>query len=690
MYEVMADFRMSGAAIEHQLVQVTADLKRYLKIPIAVKLSPYFASVANLARRLDQAGADALVLFNRFYQPDIDITTMTAGRTCSSPPAPSCCCGSGGWPSSTGACGRRSSRPAASRRPRTRIKAILAGADAVQVVSAVLRHGPDYFGTLRDGPAGVDGPPPDRAHRRGAREGEPEGRAGSGRVRTRALHPDAAQLETLRGTCRAPRSPISSVWSTAMGLPLIETHISYVLLDGRFAYKIKKAVDLDFLDFTTLSARRFYCGEELRLNRRLAPSLYLDVVPVTGTVEAPVLGGDGTAIEYAVKMRQFDQEGLLSRVLARGELTPARVDEIAAAVASFHGGAARAGPDAPFGQTGRHHAPGPPELRADARGCLRRRRPRASDTAACMDRRRSAARLTPVFERRNREGFVRECHGDLHLGNIALVDGKATLFDCIEFNTSMRWIDVMSDVAFLVMDLRDHGQPGRPPACSTSTSKRPAITGGSRSCASTWSTVRWSGRRSPACGSRRVPTTMRARAWSRNTGRISPSPPPRRARRIAGSSSRTVSRDPARRPAPRPSWHRPAPSASDPMSSASASRGSTPRPGQDRRSRTVCTGPSRPARPTPASPRWPGMSSRQALRSWSMPRFSGAGNAIFCGRWPRTFTCRLPLPAARRRNPSCGRASHAGTRRGHDASEATVEVLEHQLATAEPLAADER
>jgi len=151
MYEVMADFRISSEAVEHQLVHVIADLKQYLKIPIAVKLSPYFASVANLARRLDHAGADALVLFNRFYQPDIDITTMTAsphvqlstsaelllrlrwlailhGRVRPSLVA------SGGVAT-----------------PEDGIKAVLAGADAVQVVSAVLRNGPAYFATLRAG-----------------------------------------------------------------------------------------------------------------------------------------------------------------------------------------------------------------------------------------------------------------------------------------------------------------------------------------------------------------------------------------------------------------------------------------------------------------------------------------------------------------------------------------------------------
>jgi aminoglycoside phosphotransferase family enzyme/predicted kinase len=245
----------------------------------------------------------------------------------------------------------------------------------------------------------------------------------------------------------------------ATGLPVIETHISFVLLDGTFAYKIKKAVDLDFLDFTTLPARRFYCGEELRLNRRLAPSLYLDVVPITGTVDAPVLDGHGTAIEYAVKMRQFDQDGLLSRVLERGELTPARVDEIAEAVASFHGRAARAAPEAPFGRPAGVMRPVRQNF-VQMLAAVSQPGDRAQLEQLLAWTEAEAARLTPVFEQRNRDGFVRECHGDLHLGNIALVDGRATLFDCIEFSPSMRWIDVMSDVGFLVMDLRDHGRPG--------------------------------------------------------------------------------------------------------------------------------------------------------------------------------------------------------------------------------------
>jgi aminoglycoside phosphotransferase family enzyme/predicted kinase len=250
----------------------------------------------------------------------------------------------------------------------------------------------------------------------------------------------------------------------ALGLPIVETHISYVLLGGQYAYKVKKAVNLEFLDFTTLEKRRFYCLEELTLNRRLAPSIYLDVVPITGSPGspgnnvAPILDGKGSPLEYAVKMRQFDQDGLLSRVLARDELTSERVDEIAAEVASFHGRAARAGTDVPHGR--------PEQVVSPARQNFSQMLEvvRDPDDKAILEQLGTwtdaeADRCRPAFESRNRDGYVRECHGDLHLGNIALIEGKVTLFDCIEFNPSMRWIDVMSDVAFLVMDLRDRKRP---------------------------------------------------------------------------------------------------------------------------------------------------------------------------------------------------------------------------------------
>jgi aminoglycoside phosphotransferase family enzyme/predicted kinase len=232
----------------------------------------------------------------------------------------------------------------------------------------------------------------------------------------------------------------------------LETHISCVFLTGRYAYKIKKAVALGFLDFTKLAARRFFCEEELRLNRRLAPTLYLDVLPITGSVDAPILGGGGPALEYAVRMREFPQDELASRVLARGELSPTDIDALARKVAAFHGASGVAPRDGAFGS--------PDEILRVARQNFAQIRPHLA-TAAELDEleelrtwtERAHAACRSAFLSRCTEGFIRECHGDLHLNNIARIDGELVIFDCIEFSESMRWIDVMSEVAFMVMDL---------------------------------------------------------------------------------------------------------------------------------------------------------------------------------------------------------------------------------------------
>ncbi|MDH5469048.1 MAG: AAA family ATPase [Gammaproteobacteria bacterium] len=238
---------------------------------------------------------------------------------------------------------------------------------------------------------------------------------------------------------------------------LVETHISWVILTGDYAYKIKKPVDLGFLDFSTLDKRRFYCEEELRLNRRLAPDAYLDVLPITGTPEQPVLGGQGDAIEYAVRMVQFDQDAQLDRVLRRGELEPRQLDAIARLVAGFHKTIAVAGKDSDYGEPAtvchaveenfqQIHKCLPPGESATQLEHLQ-----AWSAMACD-------RLDTVFSRRKAGGFVRECHGDMHLRNLAWVDGRPLVFDCIEFNPQLRWIDVISEIAFLVMDLQDRDQ----------------------------------------------------------------------------------------------------------------------------------------------------------------------------------------------------------------------------------------
>lgn len=245
--------------------------------------------------------------------------------------------------------------------------------------------------------------------------------------------------------------------SNARRVRQLETHISHVLLTGDWAYKIKKPVDLGFLDFGTLDQRRHCCDEEIRLNRRLAPQIYVDVVAITGSVERPAIGGSGPVLEYAVRMREFPQEALASRELERGALGADALDALAAEVASFHGRIERATPASGHGS---------PEtvlgvaLQNFAQIGPRLDDPRDRDALAALRAwtlAEHALRLA-AFRRRQEQGFVRECHGDLHLGNIAIVDGAIVIFDCIEFNAELRWIDVMSELAFTVMDLADRGR----------------------------------------------------------------------------------------------------------------------------------------------------------------------------------------------------------------------------------------
>jgi aminoglycoside phosphotransferase family enzyme/adenylate kinase family enzyme len=239
---------------------------------------------------------------------------------------------------------------------------------------------------------------------------------------------------------------------------LTETHCAWVLLTGEYAYKIKKPVDFGFLDFSTLEKRRFFCEEEVRLNRRFAPEVYLDVVAITGKPDDPHISGTGPVLEYAVRMRQFPADGLLSLVAERQRLETWHIDQMIERVAEFHQSTDRAAPDSPFGEAGRiHHwvienfehirdAVDTPQRREK----LERIRQWADD---------ERERLDEIFKQRKQDGFIRECHGDLHLGNLTLIDGNVTLFDCIEFNAELRWIDVISEVAFLVMDLEDRGYP---------------------------------------------------------------------------------------------------------------------------------------------------------------------------------------------------------------------------------------
>lgn len=243
------------------------------------------------------------------------------------------------------------------------------------------------------------------------------------------------------------------------GFRVLETHISQVVLTGGHAYKIKKPVRFSFLDFTRLEDRRRYCEAELALNRRLSGDLYEAVVAITGTPEAPVLDGEGPAVEYAVRMREFPQEALLDAVQARGALAAEVMDTLARRIARFHMTTPEAPPDHPQCRTAALFHPVTENFRlirpllvdAEDRTRLDALERRAHDEFARLES-RLAARIA--------DGRIRECHGDLHLGNIALLDGEAVPFDCIEFNDAFRVIDVASDIAFLIMDLESRELPG--------------------------------------------------------------------------------------------------------------------------------------------------------------------------------------------------------------------------------------
>lgn len=238
---------------------------------------------------------------------------------------------------------------------------------------------------------------------------------------------------------------------------VIETHISWVLLTGRYAYKIKKPVDFGFLDFSSLEKRHFYCTEEVRLNRRLAPQLYLEVVMIHGSEAQPNLEGQGPVIEYAVKMQQFPQSAQLDRLLSDKGLDHRLVAKLASKVADFHLSINSASTNSTFGDLTHIRQPVLENIQ-HIRACIN-----DTSVAPILNKLERWSQLqldemVDVIRQRKAEGFIRECHGDMHLRNIAWWDNEIVIFDCIEFNKNFFWIDVISDIAFLVMDLEDRQQ----------------------------------------------------------------------------------------------------------------------------------------------------------------------------------------------------------------------------------------
>lgn len=239
---------------------------------------------------------------------------------------------------------------------------------------------------------------------------------------------------------------------------LVETHISWVFLAGEYACKFKKPLDLGFLDFRERARRLHFCREELRLNRRLAPEIYLDVVGARATPSGWRVGPLTDKAEPAVRMRRFPDDARLDRRLGAGQLGGAELEAFAATLARFQRKLPPAMPGEGYGDAQAALRPALANFAALQRAGLD-----ASTATVLADledwTRHRAARLARRFDQRLAMGFVREGHGDLHLANLVMLDGRITAFDGIEFDPVLRWIDVQSEVAFLLMDLESRGHP---------------------------------------------------------------------------------------------------------------------------------------------------------------------------------------------------------------------------------------
>ena len=232
----------------------------------------------------------------------------------------------------------------------------------------------------------------------------------------------------------------------------IETHAAVILLSGDHAYKLKKPVAFSFLDFRTLEARRAALEAEFRLNRRTALSLYEAVVPVVEQAGGLVIDGAGEAVEWLLVMRRFPEPCRLDHVATRGELKPALVEALARSIVAFHqalepldAGGAGAMREVVDGNALDLRRSVPAVFATDAVEAL------IEATTAELERRAA------LLDARRADGFVRHCHGDLHLENIVLLGDRPVLFDCIEFNDDFARIDLLYDIAFLLMDLIDRG-----------------------------------------------------------------------------------------------------------------------------------------------------------------------------------------------------------------------------------------
>jgi aminoglycoside phosphotransferase family enzyme len=232
---------------------------------------------------------------------------------------------------------------------------------------------------------------------------------------------------------------------------LVQTQMSFVFLTGEYVYKVKKPVDLGYLDYTTLEKRRFFCRQEIELNRRLCPEAYLEVLPIINRQGHIYLGGEGEPIDYAVKMKQLPADRMMDKLLPQGLVTEEMIARVAEKLAAFHAKATtspeisgygsleaiRINTDENFSQTEKYIDIAIPSTTY---------RKLKSYTDNFLEAE------TSLFNKRVKDGRIRDCHGDLHAAHVCISDGIC-IYDCIEFNDRFRYGDVASEVAFLAMDL---------------------------------------------------------------------------------------------------------------------------------------------------------------------------------------------------------------------------------------------
>ncbi len=238
---------------------------------------------------------------------------------------------------------------------------------------------------------------------------------------------------------------------------LIQTHISYVLLAGEYVYKVKKPVDMGFLDYTTLEKRKFYCEEEVRLNRRLCPDAYLGVVAVTVKSDTVSLDGTGEVVDYAVKMKRLPQERMMERLLEQDAITSDMLERLTGKLVAFHAQAETNDYIQSFGK--------PDAVAANWRENFDQSEPYVGRTISRdqFEKIRSyvncfLAQDTWLLDNRVKDGRIRDCHGDLRTNAVCFKDGIC-VFDCVEFNERFRYADTASDLAFLAMDVDFRGHP---------------------------------------------------------------------------------------------------------------------------------------------------------------------------------------------------------------------------------------